>query len=83
VMGVADWNLSMQQAIDLPLALNFNGPTLLETDRFDAAFAASLVALGHETRFIAIPSGLHGLKRVPEGWQGGADPRRDGIAVGE
>jgi gamma-glutamyltranspeptidase/glutathione hydrolase len=83
VIGVVDWNLSIQQAIDLPLALNFNGPTLLETNRFDAAFAASLVALGHETRFIAIPSGLHGLKRVPEGWQGGADPRRDGIAVGE
>jgi gamma-glutamyltranspeptidase/glutathione hydrolase len=83
VIGVVDWNLSMQQAIDLPLALNFNGPTLLEADRFDAAFAASLVALGHETRFIAIPSGLHGLKRVAEGWQGGADPRRDGIAVGE
>ncbi|MDF3073771.1 MAG: gamma-glutamyltransferase [Alphaproteobacteria bacterium] len=83
VIGMVDWNLSMQQAIDLPLALNFNGPTLLEMDRFDAAFAASLVALGHETRFIAIPSGLHGLKRIPEGWQGGADPRRDGVAVGE
>jgi gamma-glutamyltranspeptidase/glutathione hydrolase len=83
VLGVADWNLSVQQAIDLPLALNFNGPTLLEADRFDAAFAASLVALGHETRFIAIPSGLHGIRRTATGWQGGADPRRDGIAVGE
>jgi gamma-glutamyltranspeptidase/glutathione hydrolase len=83
VIGVADWNLSMQQAIDLPLALNFNGPTLLEQERFDAAFAASLVALGHETRFIAIPSGLHGVLRTADGWRGGADPRRDGIAVGE
>ncbi|MGE0154008.1 MAG: gamma-glutamyltransferase [Reyranellaceae bacterium] len=83
VLGVADWNLSLQEAIDLPLALNFNGPTLLEENRFDAAFAASLVALGHETRFIAIPSGLHGLRRTPTGWQGGADPRRDGVALGD
>lgn len=83
VLGVADWNLSLQDAIDLPLALNFNGPTLLEEGRFDAGFAASLVALGHETRFIAIPSGLHGLRRTAGGWQGGADPRRDGVALGE
>lgn len=83
VIGITDWDLSLQQAIDLPLALNFNGPTLLEQGRFDAAFAASVVALGHETRFIAIPSGLHGLRRTPAGWQGGADPRRDGIALGD
>jgi len=83
IMGVIDWNLSMQEAIDLPLALNFNGPTFLEQSRFDADFAASLVALGHETRFIAIPSGLHGIRRTETGWQGGADPRRDGVAVGE
>ncbi len=83
VIGVIDWNLSMQDAIELPLALNFNGPTMLEQGRFDAGFAASLVALGHETRFIAIPSGLHGLRRTAAGWQGGADPRRDGVALGE
>jgi gamma-glutamyltranspeptidase/glutathione hydrolase len=27
-------------------------------------------------------SGLHGIKAVPGGWQGGADPRREGVAEG-
>lgn len=83
VLGVIDWKLDIQAAIDLPLVLNFNGPTLLEKDAWPADTAASLVALGHETRFIPVPSGLHGLLRGPAGWQGGADPRRDGVALGE
>jgi gamma-glutamyltranspeptidase/glutathione hydrolase len=27
-------------------------------------------------------SGLHGIERVPGGWRGGADPRREGVAKG-
>ena len=83
ILGVIDWKLDVQSAIALPLALNFNGPTLLEQDAWPEPVAASLVALGHETRFIPVPSGLHGLLRGPDGWRGGADPRRDGVALGE
>jgi gamma-glutamyltranspeptidase len=27
-------------------------------------------------------SGLHGIERVPGGWRGGADSRREGVAQG-
>jgi len=32
---------------------------------------------------IVLTSGLHGVERVPGGWRGGADPRRDGAVRGE
>jgi gamma-glutamyltranspeptidase/glutathione hydrolase len=30
-----------------------------------------------------LTSGLHGIERVPGGWRGGADPRREGRAKGD
>ena len=36
----------------------------------------------HEVRVVDLPSGLHGIMRTANGWQGGADPRREGIAKG-
>jgi gamma-glutamyltranspeptidase/glutathione hydrolase len=28
-------------------------------------------------------SGMHAILRTPEGWSGGADPRREGVARGD
>jgi gamma-glutamyltranspeptidase/glutathione hydrolase len=47
-----------------------------------------LQARGHEVREIPMASGLQGIVRVrlPEGrrgWAGGADPRREGVALGD
>jgi gamma-glutamyltranspeptidase/glutathione hydrolase len=44
--------------------------------------AAALRTIGHEVRVGDIPSGLHGVLRIPGGWQGGVDPRREGAAKG-
>jgi gamma-glutamyltranspeptidase/glutathione hydrolase len=30
-----------------------------------------------------LPSGLQALQRTPIGWFGGADPRREGVVMGE
>jgi gamma-glutamyltranspeptidase/glutathione hydrolase len=30
-----------------------------------------------------LESGLHIIERVPGGYIGGADPRRDGVAIGD
>jgi len=39
--------------------------------------------MGHGVRIRAEASGLHGIVRAPTGWVGGADPRREGVALGD
>lgn len=54
----------------------------LEADTPRAALAAALRALGHEVVVEPTVSGAGFAKRVPGGWIGAADPRRDGVALG-
>ena len=81
--GVLNWGLNVQQAISLPNFGSLNGPTLLEENRFPAATVEALRARGHEVREQAMTSGLQGIQRTPNGFFGGADPRREGIVMGE
>jgi gamma-glutamyltranspeptidase / glutathione hydrolase len=83
IVGVIDWKLDMQAAISLPNIGSRNGPTDLEKNTPAEKASAALQALGHEVRIADIPGGLQGILRVPGGWQGGADPRRDGVARGK
>jgi gamma-glutamyltranspeptidase/glutathione hydrolase len=83
IVGLLDWNLSMQAAIALPRIANLNGPTELEEGTSVAAQADGLRALGHQVQVRAHDGGLTGVHRTPDGWEGGADPRRDGAAKGE
>ncbi len=83
IVGVIDWKLDIQAAIALPTIGSRNGPTDLEKNTAAEKIAAELRALGHEVRIGDIPGGLHGVLRVPGGWQGGADPRREGLAKGQ
>ncbi|MEK9725397.1 MAG: gamma-glutamyltransferase [Rhodospirillaceae bacterium] len=83
LIGVLDWNLSMQAAIDLPNFLNRNGATELEARTPVAALQPALEARGHTVRPFSFPSGLHGIKVTPDGLQGGADRRREGVALGD
>lgn len=77
-----DWGLDLQAAIATPNLGTRNGPALLEKETPYAALEQGLTERGHRVVFIPLVSGLHGIERVPGGWRGGADPRRDGAAVG-
>ena len=87
VVGVLDWNLDIQQAISLPNFGSRNGPTEVEEGRVSAALIAGLKDRGHEVRAIPMTSGLQGIVRLSNGGAarlaGGADPRREGIALGD
>jgi gamma-glutamyltranspeptidase/glutathione hydrolase len=83
IIGVLDWKLSMQDAIALPRIINMNGPTELEAGTPLAAEADALRDMGHQVQVRSQEGGLTGLRRVGDGWEGGADPRRDGVAKGE
>ena len=83
LIGMLDWNLSAQAALDLPRIANMNGPTELE-DRGDLpALAERLRGLGHQVQVRRHEGGLTAIRRSGDGWQGGADPRRDGVARGD
>jgi gamma-glutamyltranspeptidase / glutathione hydrolase len=83
VIGLLDWNMSMQDAIAQPRIINMNGATELEAGTSIAAQADALRALGDEVQVRRHDGGLTGVRRAGDGWQGGADPRRDGVALGE
>jgi len=81
--GVLHWGLNAQEAINLPNFGSLNGPTLLEEKRFGAATVEALRARGHEVIEIPMPSGLQAIARTPDGFFGGADPRREGLVLGD
>ena len=85
--GVLNWGMLPQQAIDLPNFASLNGPTLLEEKRFAPATVEALRMRGAEVRELAMTSGLQAITRgVIHGkpmWLGGADPRREGLVMGE
>ena len=55
----------------------------LEAGTPRAALAGPLRAMGHEVVVEPTVSGAAFLRRVPGGWIGAADPRRDGVALGQ
>ncbi|MBV9569712.1 MAG: gamma-glutamyltransferase [Alphaproteobacteria bacterium] len=83
LVGMLDGNLSPQQAAAQPHFANPNGPTILESGTSIDALAPQLTAMGHNVVERGLGSGLHIIERVPGGYIGGADPRRDGIALGD
>ena len=87
LVATLDWGLDVQQAISLPNFGSRNGPTELEQDRASPALVEALKAKGHEPRVMVQTSGLQGIQRSTKsgqpGWFGGADPRREGVVMGD
>ncbi|MBR8304066.1 gamma-glutamyltransferase [Burkholderia dolosa] len=87
LVGVLDWGMTMQQAIALPNFGSMNGPTQLERGRVSDALVDGLKGRGHDVQVVEMNSGLQGIQRLNvQGqtvWFGGADPRREGVALGE
>ena len=87
LVGVLNWGLSPQQAIDLPNFGSVGGPVVLESGRFAPATLAALRERGHEVREQALTSGLQAVVRQSNNkqtaWVSGTDPRREGEVMGE
>ena len=78
-----DWGMDVQEAVAMGHALNRFGVYDLEEGTTAEALAAPLQAMGYEVKIGAQTSGLHAIAIGPDGLQGGADPRREGVALGE
>ncbi len=78
-----DWEMDIQQAIELPHLANRFGTYDLEKGTSAEKFAEPLEKLGFTVNIRDLNSGLHGIEITPEGLEGGADTRREGLAIGE
>ncbi|WP_046004578.1 gamma-glutamyltransferase [Pseudoalteromonas rubra] len=83
IIGVLDWGLSPQQAIDLPRVTNRNQYTTLEKGTEVAKLKPILESKGHTVRVRDLNSGIHAIEVKDDLLVGGADPRREGAAMGE
>jgi gamma-glutamyltranspeptidase/glutathione hydrolase len=64
LVGMMDWGLNVQQAINMPNIGSRNGPTELEQGRVADTLITQLQAKGHEVKLIEQTSGLHGIMRM-------------------
>ena len=83
LFSTLNWGLNAQQAIDLPNFGLLDGPSLLEENRFAAATIEALRARGAEVREMYMTSGLQAIQKTEKGFFGGADPRREGVVLGD
>jgi gamma-glutamyltranspeptidase/glutathione hydrolase len=83
LIAMLDGGLDPQAAVALPHFANLNSPTILEKDTSLGALKPQLTAMGHQVIERDLESGLHIIERVDGGYEGGADPRRDGVALGD
>jgi gamma-glutamyltranspeptidase/glutathione hydrolase len=93
LVATLEWGLTDGAAVALPNIAEFNGAIVLEAGRFEPGFRQALERLGHRVMEFDLNSGLHSVSRVrrpspPQGtalrpWSGTADPRREGVVIGD
>src|SRR5580658_8004692 len=82
--NLLDYGCDVQEAIDMPRGLHYEGIYQLE-DGVPAAVVEGLQRLGHQTTSVIPPLG--GAQAIWIDWEkgtltGGSDPRKDGCALG-
>jgi gamma-glutamyltranspeptidase/glutathione hydrolase len=83
LVALLDWKMDPQAAVDLGNFGSRNGPTELEKGTEAEGWKAALEAKGHEIRLLEMTSGIQAIVKTPEGFVGGADGRREGVAIGD
>jgi gamma-glutamyltranspeptidase/glutathione hydrolase len=83
LVGLIDWKLDAQAAIDLPNFGSTGKAVELEYGWSTIWRALLLKSYGHRISPDLMNSGLHAIVRRDGVLEGGADPRREGVALGD
>ncbi len=84
VVGVLVWKQDIQTAISQPHYLHMNNKSLdIEAGSFLEPYKEDLEERGYQVNIRELNSGLHGITINDKALQGGADPRREGLVLGE
>lgn len=82
IIAYLDWGMNVQEAVSQPHAVNRFGTFDVEEGTSAENLAPALEAMGFEVNIRDLTSGLHAIA-IGDELQGGADPRREGIALGD
>ena len=83
IVAHIDWGMNVQAAVSIPHAINRFGTYDLEKGTSLETMVAPLEELGYKVNLRSLNSGLHAISIGENGLFGGADPRREGIAIGQ
>ena len=83
IIALIDWRMNIQQAVAMPHLTNRFGTYDLEAGTAAEGLADDLTALGFDVAVRDLNSGLHGIAFTAGGLEGGADPRREGVALAD
>ena len=83
LVGLIDWKMDIQQAITMPHLSNRFGTYNVEMGTSAESLTKDLEALGYTVKPGELNSGLHGIALGKGELSGGADPRREGVALGD
>ena len=82
IVAHLDWGMDVQQAVSLGHAVNRFGTYDLEAGSAMEAMAPELEALGYKVKIRDLNSGINAIS-IGDSLLGGADPRREGVALGK
>lgn len=83
IVAHLDWAMNAQEAVSLPHLVNRFGTYDVEKGTRAEALTPALTAMGYKVESTDLNSGLHVIILDKDGLEGGADPRREGLAVGK
>lgn len=83
IIAHLDWNMDIQQAINQPRMVNRFGEMDVEINTPLADYAQQFERMGYRVKKRELNSGLHAIRITEKGLEGAADPRREGVAIGQ
>lgn len=83
LVALIDWRVDAQTATSIANFGSRGGPLEIEAGWGSVWQALRLAALGHRIEIDLLTSGTHVVVRRGDRLEGGADPRREGVALGD
>ena len=83
LIAALDWKLNIQSAVDSANFLSRNDGLRIEAGTRLEKMVPALEKIGHQVKLFNRASGLNGIFVNEGGLEGGADKRREGVALGD
>ena len=82
IIAYVDWGMTVQEVVSMPHLINRFGTYELEKNTKAEMMKGPLSIAGFKVKSRGLNSGLHAIAVYEDRLEGGADPRREGLAYG-